>query len=117
MSNSISNQIEENLKAIREVLDKRTFSTMEHAEKLEELSSLLGLAAETRSLAIRFCASQERLAIDEKGLKGASVGKDVRRYTAFEGALQEYSDKLFEAVIESIGALRTLVSLAKKENI
>jgi len=108
-------QIEINQKAIRKVMDRKTFSVHEHCGKLEELESILGLASETAANSFRLCAANERLAIEEKKLTGQSVNQMVVRYTAYENMLYKYSDLLFKSLIEQIGALRTLISQHKKE--
>ena len=107
--------IEANLSMIRKVMDRKTFSPLEQGTKLDELSSLLGLAAESRAVSFHICAHNERLAIQEKGLKGQSVNKEVVRYTAYENMLFEYADKIHEDMIKSINALQTLISFSKKE--
>jgi len=108
-------QIETNQTEIRKVMDRKTFSVHEHCEKLEQLESMLGLAAETCAKSFRLCSSRERLAIEEKKLTGQSVNQMVVRYTAYENMLYKYSDLLFKSLIEQIGALRTLISQHKKE--
>lgn len=111
----IDQRIESNLSIIREVMDRVTFSPLEQCNKLDELSSLLGMAAETRAVAFHICAENERKAIHEKGLKGQSVSKDVIRYTAYENTLYQYADKIHDDMIKSINALQTLISFSKKE--
>lgn len=107
--------IEKNLSMIREVMDRKTFSPLEQCTKLEELTSLLGTAAESRAVAFHICANNERLAISEKGLKGQSVNKEVVRYTAYENMLYEYANTIHDDMIKSINALQTLISFSKKE--
>jgi len=107
--------IEDNLSMIRKVMDRKTFSPLEQGTKLDELSSLLGLASETRAVSFHICANNERLAIQEKSLKGQSINREVVRYTAYENMLFEYADKIHEDMIKSINALQTLISFSKKE--
>jgi hypothetical protein len=111
----IEKTIEENLSMIRAVMDRKTFSPAEQCVKLDELSSLLGIAAETRTVAFHLCAHNERLAIDEKKLKGQSINKEVIRYTAYENMLYEYANTIHDDMIKSINALQTLISFSKKE--
>lgn len=112
---NIEQTIEANLSIIREVMDRKTFSPLEQCTKLDELSSLLGMAAETRAVAFHVCAENERMAIHEKGLKGQSVSKDVVRYTAYENMLFQYADKIHDDMIKSMNALQTIISFSKKE--
>lgn len=108
-------KIEENLSVIRKVMDRPTHSPLEQCQKLEELTTLLGVAAESRAVAFHICAHNERLAIAEKGLKGQSINKEVVRYTAYENMLYEYADTIHGDIIKSINALQTLISFSKKE--
>lgn len=96
-------------------MDRKTFSPLEQCGKLDELTTLLGLAAETRAVSFHLCAHNERLAIAEKGLKGQSVNKEVVRYTAYENMLYEYANTVHDDMIKSINALQTLISFHKKE--
>jgi len=111
----IDQKIEGNLSMIREVMDRKTFSPLEQCQKLEDLTSLLGMAAETRAVAFHLCAHNERLAITEKNLKGQSVNKEVVRFTAYENMLFEYASTIHDDMIKSINALQTLISFSKKE--
>lgn len=108
-------KIEANLSVIREIMDRKTFSPLDQCQKLEDLTSHLGMAAETRAVAFHLCAHNERLAIAEKNLKGQSVNKEVVRFAAYENMLFEYADKVHDDMIKSINALQTLISFSKKE--
>ena len=112
---NIEQTIEANLFMIRAVMDRKTFSPLEQCTKLDELASMLGMAAETRAVAFHICAENERKAIDEKRLTGQSVNKQVIRYTAYENMLFEYADKVHEDVIKCMNALQTIISFSKKE--
>lgn len=111
----VEKTIEANLSVIRDVMDRKTFSPLEQCQKLEDLTCHLGMAAETRAVAFHICAMNERKAIEEKGLKGQSINKEVVRYTAYENMIFEYASTVHDDVIKSINALQTLISFSKKE--
>lgn len=111
----VDQKIEENLSVIREVMDRKTFSPADQCQKLDDLTCLLGMASETRAVALHLCAHNERLAIAEKNLKGQSVNKEVVRYAAYENMLYEYADTIHSDMIKAINALQTLISFSKKE--
>lgn len=110
----IDTKIEEGLEEIRLVMDRKTYSPTDQAHKIEDLTCLLGQAAELRAVSFQLCANNEKLAIAEKHLKGASITRDVKRYTAYENMLYEYAHTIHEDVQASINALQTLISFAKK---
>ncbi len=110
----IDAKLEKGLSEIREVMDRKTYSPSDQAQKIEDLTCLLGQAAEIRAVSFQLCANNEKIAISEKGLKGASITRDVKRYTAYENMLYEYAHTIHEDVQASINALQTLISFAKK---
>jgi hypothetical protein len=103
-----------NLSVIRAEIDKRTYSPHEQAEKLEVLSSLLGLAAECKSESIKILATKEKEVMDSSD-KGMNLKTLLKLKTIEENALYEYSSSIYSQLPTIIDALRTLISFAKTE--
>lgn len=95
-------------------MDKETYSLVEQAEKLNKLSSLLGLASETQCEADKLLNEKHAEVLDSKD-KGMNLKQLLKLKSIDETYLSEYSDRICSNLISSMDALRTLISLGKKE--
>lgn len=107
-------QILNNLALIREEMDKPAETLVEQAEKLNKLSSLLGLASETQSWADKYL-NQKHLEVMDSKDKGMNLKQLLKLKSIEETYTSEYSDRIMDNMVSCMDALRTLISLGKKE--
>lgn len=107
-------------KAIREVVDVDVIGTdiTQVDAKLKKLTQLLGLSSEANASAKKILLKKELeiLKANEDSKLQPSVLNNLLKAECFEeSALLEYCDRLNSAIIHSIDALRSSISLYKQE--
>lgn len=107
------------LNAIRKAVDSDIIDVDIDAQKnkMIALTQLIGLSAETKASAKKLLLKKELEVLSglDKELAPSVVTRKLNAECYEEAALLEYSDRLNSALIHTIDAIRTIISLYKSE--
>jgi predicted nucleotidyltransferase len=107
------------LNCIRKAIDEDIIDVdiEQQKNKMIALTQLIGLSAECNASAKKILLKKELevLGTIEKDVAPSKVAKMVNAECYDEGALLEYADRLNSALIHSIDAIRSVLSLYKTE--
>ena len=107
------------LKKIREAVDSDIIDVCIEVQqnKLLALTQLIGLSAECNASAKKFLLKKELEVMKtlDPGLAPSKAHKELNANCYEESALLEYADRLNSALVHSIDAIRSVMSLYKTE--
>ena len=113
-------EISQSLNHIRSIIDTDIVEVDidQQQNKLLMLTQIIGLSAECKASSKKILHLKELDVLSELNLtdmQPSIIGKMLTAKTAHEIALLEYSDRINSAVIHSIDAIRSIISLYKTE--
>lgn len=112
-------ETKKSLNMIRETVDADIIDAdiISQQNKLLALTQLIGLSAECNASSKKFLLKKELeiMSQADKDLAPMKLNKLINASCFEESALMEYSDRLNSALIHSIDAIRSVISLYKTE--